>query len=100
MYRLAATQDRGGEEKVQQLVLVSSDTDMTPALEAIGEDFPDLRVGLILPRRKEREDRPAGSLRKHANWMRHSISKEELETHQFPSRVPTHKKPADKPDYW
>ena len=73
---------------------------MTPALEAIRTDYPHLRIGIILPRDRKRTDRPAGSLRKNADWMRHSISEEELKIHQFPGRVPTRKKPADKPDYW
>lgn len=102
MYRLAVSQQCQGEGGVQQLVLVSSDTDMAPALEAIREDCPHLRIGIILPRGKERDkaDRPGGSLRNNAEWMRRSISEEELRTHQFPDRVPTRKKPADKPDYW
>ena len=103
MYRLAVSQQYKDEEDVQQLVLVSSDTDMAPALEAIRKDYPHLRIGIILPRgrkRTDRSDRSAGSLRKNADWMRHSISEEELDAHQFPDRVPTRKKPADKPDYW
>lgn len=100
MYRLAVSQQCQSGEGVQQLVLVSSDTDMTPALEAIRTDYPHLRIGIILPRDRKRTDRPAGSLRKNADWMRHSISEEELKIHQFPGRVPTRKKPADKPDYW
>lgn len=100
MYRLAVSQQHEGEENIQQLVLVSSDTDMAPALEKIRTDYPHLRIGIILPRGKDRSDRPAGSLSDNADWMRHSISEEELSAHQFPDRVPTHKKPAKKPDYW
>ncbi|WP_237886179.1 NYN domain-containing protein [Pseudomonas sp. PGPR40] len=51
MYRTAARQAQlHYDEQIEQLVLVSSDTDMTPALRAIREDFPDIRVGVILPR--------------------------------------------------
>jgi uncharacterized LabA/DUF88 family protein len=100
MYRLAVSQQYQDEEDVQQLVLVSSDTDMAPALEAIRADYPHLRIGIILPRGRHCTDRPAGSLRKNADWMRQSISEDELSAHQFPDRVPTRKKPADKPDYW
>lgn len=35
-----------------QIVLVSGDTDVTPALEALREDFPDLRIGVVLPHRE------------------------------------------------
>lgn len=102
MYRLAAKQcwAPGAEDRIQQLVLVSGDTDMTPALEAIREDFPHLRIGIILPHRKGSDRTPPGSLRNSADWMRHHIATEDLEAHQFPARVHTHKKPADKPDYW
>jgi len=100
MYQLAAQQHCMGGEQVEQLVLVSGDTDMTPALEAIRADFPYLRIGIILPHRKGLEDRAAGSLKKNSDWMRNSISTDELSAHQFPERVPTRKKPAIKPDYW
>ncbi|MGO2241102.1 MAG: NYN domain-containing protein [Halomonas sp.] len=102
MYRIAAKPCREDtpEGRTQQIVLVSGDTDLAPALEAIREDFPHLRIGIIVPHRKGGERTPPGSLRNNANWMRRYISNEELEAHQFPARVPTHKKPADKPDYW
>ncbi len=100
MYRLAAKQHCRGGKQVDQIVLVSGDTDMTPALEALREDFPALKVGIILPHRKGLEDRVAGSLKKNADWMRRSISEAELAACQFPDRVPTKKKPAIKPDYW
>lgn len=101
MYRLAARQaSLMPEERLQQIVLVSADTDMTPALRALREDFPNLRIGVILPHREGIKRTIPGSLKHHAHWMRHIVTTEELATHQFPSRVPTQKKPAVKPDYW
>ncbi|PCF94100.1 NYN domain-containing protein [Vreelandella nigrificans] len=102
MYRLAAKQRRedASEGRIQQIVLVSGDTDLAPALEAIREDFPHLRIGIIVPHHNGGERTPPGSLQNNANWMRRYISNEELEAHQFPDRVPTRKKPADKPSYW
>lgn len=100
MYRLAAKQYYRGDHQVDQIVLVSGDTDMTPALEALREDFPALKIGVILPHRRGLEGRVAGSLKKNADWMRHSISEAELAACQFPDRLPTRKKPAIKPDYW
>lgn len=41
-----------------------------------------------------------GSLHEFSHWMRRHVSIKELETHQFPDRVPTRKAPAQKPDYW
>jgi len=101
MYRLAVRQTSLPEaERIQQIVLVSADTDMTPALRALREDFPDLRIGVILPHREGIKRGPPGSLENYSNWMRRFILADELKAHQFPDRVPTQKKPADKPEYW
>ncbi|MBO9551695.1 NYN domain-containing protein [Pseudomonas sp.] len=101
MYRLASRQaSLPAEERVKQLVLVSADTDMTPALKAIKEDFPDLRLGVILPHREGMKRTTPGSLKNHSHWMRHLVTTEELAAHQFPERVPTKKRPAIKPEYW
>lgn len=101
MYRVAARQTLLEETgRVEQLILVSGDTDMTPALRAIREDFPELIVGIILPHRPA-FNRPApGSLKEFSHWMRRVITCEELQSHQFVDRVPTRKAPAIKPDYW
>lgn len=101
MYRAAARQTKlETHERVEQLILVSSDTDMTPALRAVREDFPEITVGVILPHRAELDRPSPGSLRQHAHWTRRVVSCDELQTHQFPNRVPTRKAPAIKPDYW
>ncbi|UCP08421.1 NYN domain-containing protein [Pseudomonas sp. MM213] len=101
MYRTAARQANIHiAERIQQFVLVSGDTDMTPALRAIREDFPQMTVGVVLPCRTGFKRSPPGSLIEHSHWMRRVVSSEELHSHQFPPRVPTHKAPAIKPDYW
>lgn len=101
MYRAACKQSGlPTHQQIEQLVLVSSDTDMTPALKAIREDFPSMTIGVILPHRAELNRPSPGSLKAHSHWMRRVISSEELRRHQFPHRVPTHKAPALKPDYW
>ncbi|MGX1172390.1 uncharacterized LabA/DUF88 family protein [Pseudomonas sp. R151218B TE3479] len=101
MYRAAAKQTTlKNHERVEQLVLVSSDTDMTPALRALREDFPETTVGVILPHRAELNRPSPGSLKQHAHWIRRVVTCDELQSHQFPNRVPTHKAPAIKPDYW
>jgi hypothetical protein len=86
-------------------VLVSSDSDIEPALHFLCQDFPEHHIGLILPRRQPTEEnektRPANaSLSKLADWTRSFIRDEELKKCQFPPKVPTQKKPAIKPDYW
>ena len=101
MYRTAARQSKfHANKQIEQLVLVSSDTDMTPALKAIREDFPDMKVGVILPHRAELNRPSPGSLKEHSHWMRRVVTSEESQVHQFQARVPTHKAPAIKPDYW
>eukprot|EP01132_Coremiostelium_polycephalum_P020234 gene20234-24046_t len=101
MYRLAARQATlPPEQRIEQLVLVSADTDMTPALRALREDFPELNLGVILPHREGIQRAVPGSLKQYATWMRHVVKNVELAQHQLPSRIPTRKKPIDKPDYW
>lgn len=101
MYRLLAKQQNiPAEERIEQIILVSADTDMTPSLKAIKEDFPDIQMGIILPHREGIDRGVPGSLQNYANWVRKYIKIDELKAHQFPDRVPTHKKPADKPRYW
>jgi uncharacterized LabA/DUF88 family protein len=101
MYRTAMLQSHLLEgERIQQLVLVSADTDMTPALAAIRHDFPEMRIGVILPHREGVPRGTPGSLANHSHWIRRHIRIEELAACQFPNRIGTKKKPADKPHYW
>lgn len=101
MYRLLACQrNKNVAQCIEQIVLVSADTDMTPALKAIREDFPAVTVGIILPHREGIDRGVPGSLKNHSDWIRRHVKIDELIAHQFPPRVPTRKKPADKPDYW
>lgn len=101
MYRAAC---RAEQLQIEQIVLVSGDTDLAPALAAIRQDFPHIRLGVILPHRQEGNElvrNPPGSLKRHADWMRTYITDEELSSCQLPVKVPLLKKPAIiKPDYW
>jgi len=101
MYRLLSQQQNlPADERIEQIVLVSADTDMTPALKAIQEDFPEVTVGIILPHREGIDRGVPGSLNNYAHWLRKNIKIVELQAHQFPDRVSTRKKPAIKPHYW
>jgi hypothetical protein len=50
MYRAAC---RADQLQIEQIVLVSGDTDLAPALTAIRADFPHIRLGVVLPHRVE-----------------------------------------------
>ena len=101
MYRTACRSD---QLKIEQIVLVSGDTDLGPALAAIRQDFPNIRLGVILPHRLEDKElvrNPPGSLKKHVDWMRTYITDDELSVCQLPVKVHLVRKPTIvKPDYW
>jgi hypothetical protein len=89
----------------EQLVFVSNDTDLEPALTAIREDFGQQHtIGIILPMRKT----PVGihhragnqRLSTLANWTRRYLGDDELAEAQMPVIIPTQKKPIRKPEYW
>lgn len=83
----------------EQVVLISGDSDMVPALQAIREDY-EVRLGLIIPRRAKARRAPPVLLPTLADWTRDHIRDEELADSQFPERVPTQRAPATKPPYW
>jgi len=89
---------------INQIVLFSNDTDAEPAIKALTEDFPALKIGLIMPitpHISEKKRRPASvSLSKLAHWTRTYINDDELALAQLPKQVATNKKPAQKPLHW
>lgn len=104
MYRMLSLQQKNlpEDQQVKQVVLVSNDSDFSPALKAISEDFPHIQIGIIAPIRESfsGERPPPGSLRASATWIRRVVKNEEIEQCLFPLSVPTKKKPARCPDYW
>lgn len=92
------------KQHAEQLVFVSNDTDLEPALKAIREDIGDhIQIGVILPIRYQSDAKkrpPNKRLSDHANWTRHYIRPEELAAAQLPPQIATSKKPITKPDYW
>lgn len=85
--------------EVQQQILVSSDSDLIPALKYIRNDFKSIVLGLVLPRSND-HGRANKGLSEFTDWTRSHIKTEELEKHQFPEMIPTNKKPIYKPNYW
>lgn len=88
----------------EQLVVVSNDSDVAPALKAIRSDFPALALGVVTPKHPPDSDRThrntLSSLSDLADWTRHYLRDEELAACQLPARVPTGKRPIDKPVHW
>lgn len=91
--------------KADQIVFVSNDTDLAPALKAIREDLQnEIQIGVIIPIRKPQSGKPHRpgnkQLNRYADWERHYITDEELSSSHLPDMIPTNKKPIIKPEYW
>ena len=87
----------------EQIVLVSNDSDLIPALEFIKEENTGITVGSVTPRRKIKDSKNRTSNKEMSDlshWTRKYILDSELENAQLPDTVPSRKKPAYKPDYW
>ncbi len=84
----------------EAMVLLSGDSDLTPALDAIKEHNASIRIGVVLPRKEGTERPPSQMLSKFADWTRSVIRTSELESCQMPRLIPTNRKPAIRPDYW
>lgn len=89
----------------EQLIFVSNDTDLAPALAAIREDFgDDIKLGVIIPVRqltRASARRPVNQqLSQYADWTRKYITDNELAVAHLPEKIPTRKKPIVKPEYW
>ena len=96
MYRDAANTD------VEQLVLVSNDSDLAPAIEMISIDYPSLTLGIVLPGLHGKKGRKSGQLQKIANWTREYLREEELILCQLPDKIqnPKNNKTIKKPIEW
>lgn len=90
--------------KAEQIVIVSNDTDLAPALNMIRADFgSSIHIGVVIPTRKSSSSsrRPGNTqLSSYANWTRKYLTNDELKNHPLPDQIPTRKKPIKKPDYW
>ena len=89
------------KSKAEQVVFVSNDTDLEPALKALREDMGDtITIGIVIPIRANSRRPPNQKLSKYADWTRSYITDEELADSQLPDKIATHKKPILKPEYW
>lgn len=97
---LSAYRD-GCQQCAKQLVFVSNDTDLAPALRALREDFGELiKIGVVIPVAKDSQRPNNKQLSQYADWTRQYILENELATCQLPAKIATHKKPILKPLYW
>ena len=91
---------------IEQIIFVTNDTDQEPTLKALRNDYPDLRIGVILPIKEPSSDtsaraRPGNNrLSIYADWTRSHIKNEELKSSILPETIPTQKKAIRKPGYW
>lgn len=93
------------QQQCVQVVIVSNDTDLVPALQIIRQDLGQaVKIGVVIPILKPetgKSHRPANtSLSQYADWTRRYLLDEELANSQLPEKIPTRKKPIVKPAYW
>ncbi|WP_374109219.1 NYN domain-containing protein [Rhizobium sp. B21/90] len=91
--------------EIDQVVLVTNDTDLAPALEMLKQRCPHIVRGLVVPTRKVGEgghlEREANvSLAKLAHWVRRHISEDELRASQLPDVIPGRRRASVKPYSW
>lgn len=84
------------------LVLVSNDSDLSPAIQIIRDDYPELCVGIIIPALSHTNGaRRSGKLTQLADWKREYLRLDELEQSQLPVTIQNRKnKTIRKPDAW
>ncbi len=87
------------DDACDQLVIFSNDSDLAPALGEVKSRWPGKTVGVVAPTRGEGRQ-PSADLKKIADWTRHGIRKNELESSQLPEKVQTRKRIISKPGHW
>ncbi|MBB4225506.1 antitoxin Xre/MbcA/ParS toxin-binding domain-containing protein [Variovorax guangxiensis] len=84
-------------DEVDQIVVVTNDTDIAPALAMIRQHTPAI-IGVVIPT-TDHERIPNTGLAKVAHWVRTHITADELRASQLPRVIGT-KRPTFKPDSW
>lgn len=90
------------KNECEQIVLVSNDADLEPALVMIKQDMPNIQIGLVLPRKSNNlKSRFSNKLDRHTDWTRKHINDQELEKSLFPLRLLDHRNKTIRcPDEW
>lgn len=85
-------------KQVDQVVIVTNDTDLVPALRLIKEDT-GVVVGLVVPTIDSVRQANA-DLVKYSSWVRRHITDDELAASQLPLVVPSGRAASHKPVSW
>ncbi len=87
--------------KFDQIVLVSNDSDLEPALHTMKSDAPEIIRGIIFPLRKLGSRPKSNSLSSLGHWTRSHILDQELQSALFPENIHRQgKKHIPKPPHW
>lgn len=86
------------DDTLEQVVFVTNDTDLAPAIEKI-KSLNKVKIGLVIPT-TDSVRIPNEKLDKLADWTRRNILEEELKSAQLPRSVTGGRKPAIKPVGW
>lgn len=90
------------DSTIEQVVFVSNDTDILPAMSKLKEyresTGRNLIIGLVIPRKEERTANQ--SLIEASDWHIPNISDLELKNSQLPNRITGGRKPSFKPNSW
>ncbi|KAI3593383.1 hypothetical protein D9X30_1693 (plasmid) [Cupriavidus sp. U2] len=84
--------------EVDQVVIVSNDTDLAPALRMIRENT-SVVIGLVIPTCDHKRN-PNADLTKYSHWTRSHITEMELAAAQLPRAVPKKRGVSLKPVSW
>jgi 6-hydroxy-3-succinoylpyridine 3-monooxygenase len=91
--------------ELDQVVLVTNDTDLVPALDMLKTRCPNIVRGLVIPTRKSGptnvvERQANKSLTNLAHWVRRYITENELKDSQLPDVVKGDRRASAKPRSW
>jgi 6-hydroxy-3-succinoylpyridine 3-monooxygenase len=93
--------------ELDQVVLVTNDTDLVPAFEMLKTRCPQIVRGLVVPTRRTGPDQTVereanASLANLAHWVRKNISEVELQASQLPDivKVEGERRSSVKPHSW
>jgi uncharacterized LabA/DUF88 family protein len=103
---IEAVYDAVMDHTLEQIIFVTNDTDIVPALKKIHEHNQKslrspIKIGLVIPSKENDEYRnPNKSLSKLSDWTVKHIKDSELSESQLPCRISGEKKTAIKPTSW